>query len=57
MALIESELGKPWQEVYSELTESPIAAGTSQHNLMMSFEYSLIGQVLIVLVPLIKIVF
>ncbi|XP_024359364.1 uncharacterized protein [Physcomitrium patens] len=28
MALIESELGKPWQEVYSELTESPIAAAS-----------------------------
>lgn len=33
MALIESELGKPWQEIYSELTESPIAAGTSLHDL------------------------
>jgi hypothetical protein len=41
MALIESELGKPWQEVYSELTESPIAAGTSKHGLMMSSECSL----------------
>ncbi|KAG0564360.1 hypothetical protein M758_8G100000 [Ceratodon purpureus] len=28
MELIESELGKPWQEVYSELTESPIAAAS-----------------------------
>lgn len=41
MALIESELGKPWQEVYSELTESPIAAGTSKHDLLMSSECSL----------------
>nr|PNR35367.1 hypothetical protein PHYPA_023267 [Physcomitrium patens] len=28
MALIESELGNPWQEIYSELTESPIAAAS-----------------------------
>lgn len=27
MALIEEELGKPWHEVYSELSPSPIAAG------------------------------
>lgn len=27
MALIEEELGKPWQEIYSELSPSPIAAG------------------------------
>lgn len=27
MALIEEELGQPWQEIYSELTTSPIAAG------------------------------
>ncbi|KAK8945872.1 hypothetical protein KSP40_PGU009559 [Platanthera guangdongensis] len=28
MALIEEELGQPWQEVYSELTTSPIAAAS-----------------------------
>lgn len=28
MALIEEELGQPWQEVYSELTASPIAAAS-----------------------------
>lgn len=27
MALIEEELGKPWQEIYDELSPSPIAAG------------------------------
>lgn len=27
MALLEEELGKPWQDVYSELSPSPIAAG------------------------------
>lgn len=27
MALIEEELGRPWNDVYSELTSSPIAAG------------------------------
>ncbi|KAJ8429689.1 hypothetical protein Cgig2_004488 [Carnegiea gigantea] len=27
MALIEEELGKPWHEIYSELSPSPIAAG------------------------------
>jgi hypothetical protein len=27
MALLEEELGKPWQEIYSELSPSPIAAG------------------------------
>jgi len=30
MALIEEELGKPWYDVYSELSPSPIAAGKSQ---------------------------
>jgi hypothetical protein len=35
MALLEEELGKPWQEIYSELSPSPIAAGnyTSRRNL------------------------
>ncbi|KAL2632941.1 hypothetical protein R1flu_004420 [Riccia fluitans] len=28
MALIEEELGKPWNEIYSELSESPIAAAS-----------------------------
>lgn len=28
MDLIESELGKPWHEVYSELTPEPIAAAS-----------------------------
>lgn len=28
MALIEEELGQPWHELYSELTSSPIAAGS-----------------------------
>ncbi|BBN12396.1 aarF domain-containing kinase [Marchantia polymorpha subsp. ruderalis] len=28
MALIEEELGKPWQEIYSELSPSPIAAAS-----------------------------
>ncbi|KAI3957076.1 hypothetical protein MKW92_016140 [Papaver armeniacum] len=28
MALIESELGEPWQNIYSELTSSPIAAAS-----------------------------
>jgi aarF domain-containing kinase len=28
MALIESELGQPWHKIYSELTESPIAAAS-----------------------------
>lgn len=27
MELIREELGKPWQEIYSELSPSPIAAG------------------------------
>lgn len=27
MALIDEELGRPWNETYSELTSSPIAAG------------------------------
>ena len=27
MAIIEEELGKPWYEINSELTSSPIAAG------------------------------
>lgn len=27
MALLEEELGQPWQAVYSELSPSPIAAG------------------------------
>lgn len=27
MALIEEELGQPWNNIYSELSSSPIAAG------------------------------
>lgn len=27
MALLEEELGRPWHEIYSELSPSPIAAG------------------------------
>jgi len=27
MALLEEELGQPWQAIYSELSPSPIAAG------------------------------
>lgn len=34
MALIEEELGQPWQNVYSELSSSPIAAGRFSHNLL-----------------------
>jgi aarF domain-containing kinase len=30
MALIEEELGQPWQNIYSELSSSPIAAGSSR---------------------------
>lgn len=33
MALIEEELGRPWHDIYSELTSSPIAAG-SLHELL-----------------------
>lgn len=32
MALIEEELGKPWHEIYSELSPSPIAAGWCNYN-------------------------
>lgn len=32
MALIEEELGQPWQEIYSELSSSPIAAGRLSYN-------------------------
>lgn len=32
MALIQEELGQPWQNIYSELSSSPIAAGSSQDN-------------------------
>lgn len=32
MALIEEELGQPWQNIYSELSPSPIAAGSSPDN-------------------------
>jgi aarF domain-containing kinase len=28
MTLLEEELGRPWHEIYSELSPSPIAAGT-----------------------------
>lgn len=28
MTLLEEELGQPWHEIYSELSPSPIAAGT-----------------------------
>jgi aarF domain-containing kinase len=28
MALINEELGQPWQNIYSELSSSPIAAGS-----------------------------
>jgi aarF domain-containing kinase len=28
MALIDEELGQPWQNIYSELSSSPIAAGS-----------------------------
>jgi aarF domain-containing kinase len=34
MALIEEELGQPWQNIYSELSSSPIAAGRLSHNLL-----------------------
>jgi aarF domain-containing kinase len=34
MALIEEELGQPWQNIYSELSSSPIAAGRFSHNLL-----------------------
>lgn len=32
MALIKEELGQPWQEIYSELSSSPIAAGRLSYN-------------------------
>lgn len=32
MALIEEELGQPWNNVYSELSTSPIAAGRVPKN-------------------------
>ena len=35
MALLEEELGKPWQEIYSELSSSPIAAGNYTRNLSL----------------------
>lgn len=28
MDLLESELGRPWQEIYAELTPEPIAAAS-----------------------------
>lgn len=34
MALIEEELGQPWNNVYSELSSSPIAAGSLLDNLL-----------------------
>lgn len=37
MALIEEELGKPWQEIYSELSPSPIAAGKQDKLFIMTF--------------------
>ncbi|KAL2326599.1 hypothetical protein Fmac_025657 [Flemingia macrophylla] len=37
MALIEEELGQPWQNIYSELSSSPIAAGSSPDNHYLSF--------------------
>ncbi|WVY96989.1 hypothetical protein V8G54_029140 [Vigna mungo] len=37
MALIEEELGQPWQKIYSELSPSPIAAGSSPDNQYLSF--------------------
>ncbi|KAG2403232.1 Protein ACTIVITY OF BC1 COMPLEX KINASE 3 [Vigna angularis] len=37
MALIEEELGQPWQNMYSELSSSPIAAGSSPDNQYLSF--------------------
>lgn len=33
MALIEEELGQPWQKIYSELSPSPIAAGKVMYSL------------------------
>lgn len=33
MALIEEELGQPWQNFYSELSPSPIAAGSSLYHI------------------------
>lgn len=45
MALIEEELGQPWQNIYSELSPSPIAAGTdimNRHLLEWSFVYIMI---------------
>lgn len=32
MALINEELGQPWENIYSELSSSPIAAGSSRDN-------------------------
>lgn len=43
MALIEEELGQPWQNIYSELSPSPIAAGTDIYvQTFTSREFSLI---------------
>lgn len=46
MALIEEELGKPWHEVYSELSPSPIAAG----KFLTCYSYALLV-ILLDLVP------
>lgn len=35
MDLIKEELGRPWQEIYSELSPSPIAAGKAHFILML----------------------
>lgn len=37
MALIEEELGQPWQNIYSELSSSPIAAGSLRDNPFIYF--------------------
>jgi aarF domain-containing kinase len=39
MALVEEELGQPWQNVYSELSPSPIAAGSPPDHLDILLSY------------------
>ena len=40
MAMIAQELGRPWQQVYSELTPRPIAAASLGQVLLPSLLYS-----------------
>lgn len=42
MALIEEELGRPWQHIYSELSSSPIAAGNNVSDIYFKRLYFLV---------------